>query len=186
MRIRVDPDHLREAARSLSEAANGLYALESRLLGAWNRLSAEEWEGAYRADVEARWWQARARLRTLADRADALARFLLERAARFEEADRAGMVALGQVADAFVQVQRAWALRFEALRPQARFPHALVERWLGLDGQQDRRVTAIVVPLAVRPLSSGVGIRPLRPIAPRWQGRVERAAELPGRRPRGS
>jgi len=97
-RIRVDPDCLRELARRFSETAGTLHALHGWLSGAWGRLGVGGWEGGHRGSVEPRWWQARTRLNALTEQAAALSRFLYDRAARFEEADHAGVAAVGQVA----------------------------------------------------------------------------------------
>ena len=135
-RIRVNPDDLREIARQFSQTADALYRLYEHLSAVWERLNADGWERAHRGLVEPQWWRARSRLNDLADQADELAGFLIERAARFEEADHIGVSAVEQMSVAFAEVQRDWAHWFRSLQPVLYFPHALARRVLRLGGRE--------------------------------------------------
>jgi len=176
-RIRVDPDHLRELARQLSAMASALRSLHGRLSEAWGQLNVGGWEGRHRGLVEPQWWQVRARLNVLADQADALSRFLYDLVARFEEADQAGMAAIGQMAGAFAVAQQTWSPWFRPLQSVLSFPQALVERLLRL-GEWVKQVPVTFV-ASLTGLLSGVfvGTRSLRPASPQWQERLDQAAE---------
>lgn len=176
-RIRVDPDDLRELAHRFSQTACAFRSLHGRLSTAWGRLNAGNWERAHRGLVEPQWWQARSRLNGLADQAETFSHFLVERAARFEEADHAGVAAVGQAAAAFAEVQQEWNRWFRPLQPVLNFPQALIGRTLRLGGRGIQIPIASVA--ALNGLEDGylMGTRDLRPISPQWQQRLEAAIE---------
>ena len=175
-RIRVDPDYLRELARRFSETTGALQALHGRLSGAWGQLGVGGWEGRHRGLVEPQWRQVRTRLNVLTEQAAALSRFLYDRAARFEEADQAGMAAVGQVAGAFAVAQQTWSRWFRPLQSVLSFPQDLVGRLLRLGGWVARAPVAFVA--SVGGLFTGLlaGTRFLRPVSPRWRTQLDEAA----------
>lgn len=174
-RIRVDPDHLRELAHRFYETADALQALRSRLSVAWERLDVGGWEGEHRNQVEPQWWQAQTRLNVLSEQAAALSHFLNERAARFEEADRAGMAAVGQVAGAFAAARQAWDRWFRPLQYVLRFPHDLVGRLLRLGGWVVQAPVAFVASVGGLSTALLAGIRSLRPVPPQWRAPLDQA-----------
>jgi len=174
--IRVDPDHLRELAHRFSETAGALQVLHDRLSGAWGQLGVGGWEGKHRSQVEPQWWQARTRLNALTDQAAALSRFLDDRAVRFEEADRAGAVSVGQVASAFAVAQQTWNRWFRPLQSVLSFPQDLAGRLLRLGGWVARAPVAFAA--SVGGLFAGffAGTRFLRPVSPQWRQQLDQAA----------
>jgi len=98
MRILVVPETLRAQAVQLRQAALRLEELQQQVQCAWARL---DWEVRGQAQVEALFTQARRQAIALQEEAERLARFVLERAAAFEEADAAGSASLAQTAAAF-------------------------------------------------------------------------------------
>lgn len=175
-RIRVYPDHLREVARQFSATAGALRSLHGRLSGAWGRLNTGGWEGRHRGQVEPQWWQARTRLNALTEQTAALSRFLYDRAARFEEADHAGVASVGRVAGAFAVARQAWSRWFRPLQSVLSFPQDLVGRLLRLGGSVAQAPVAFVA--SVGGLFTGLfaGTRSLQPVSLRWRTQLDEAA----------
>lgn len=89
MRIRVLPESLRDLAAQCQRAAQELNDLQTFLGRAWIEL---DWEVRQSQDLEQRVAQARRQALALAEEVGLLARFLLDRAAAFEEADQEGAI----------------------------------------------------------------------------------------------
>jgi len=177
MRIQVDTDYLWKVSRQIAGAANALRSLQKQLSAAWGQLNVVGWESVHRDQVEQEWRQAQTRLNGLADQAKAHSHFLAERAGRFEETDRAGLAAVGQMTVAFAKTQRKWSQWFRPRRAVLSFPKALAGRLLRLGGWEER----IPSPLVVKPSDLDdrlIGTRHLRPIPPQWRQSLEEATKM--------
>ena len=177
MRIRVDPDYLRETRRQISRSVAVLRSQREQLSTAWERLGVAGWEGRYRNQVEQEWRQAQSRASGLVEQAEALTRFLAERAARFEEADHTGLAVIGQMATVFAPIQQEWSQWFRP-RQLASPPQVLVGRLLRLGGENQP------LPICVTPGDLGkhlVGTRYLHPPLAQWRRSLEQVVET--RRP---
>jgi hypothetical protein len=84
MRIRADPERLRVVARELRMISDDLLRLAQRVGGAAGGL---DWETRQSLGVDGHAANARQQARLLADRAEAMSRWLAARARAFEEAD---------------------------------------------------------------------------------------------------
>lgn len=87
MRIRVLPESLRDLAIQCQRAAQELTDLEAFLRSAWMGL---DWEIRQNLDMEQQALRVRRQALALAEEANALSRFLLNRVSAFEQADREG------------------------------------------------------------------------------------------------
>lgn len=174
MRIRVDTDYLRETSRQISRVASTLRSLQERLSIAWGQLNVAAWEGTHRNPVEQEWRQAQSHAGSLVEQAETLAHFLVERADRFEEADRAGLVAVGQMAAAFAPIQQEWSQWFRPRR-FASLPQVLVGRLLRL-GEESQPLPICVTPGDFD--KQLVGTRYLRPTLPQWRQPLDKALEM--------
>jgi len=94
MRILVQPERLRQAAQELRRAQEGWQVQSARLRQVFGGL---DWETRQQLTVEAQVQQAVSLAESLAARAGEQAAFLEAAAARFEQADRQGAQAIGQV-----------------------------------------------------------------------------------------
>jgi len=94
MRILVQPERLRQAAQELRRAQESWQGQAARLRQVFSNL---DWETRQRLEVEGQVQQAVALAESLAARAGEKAAFLEAAAARFEQADRQGAQAIGQV-----------------------------------------------------------------------------------------
>jgi len=94
MRILVQPERLRQAAQELRRAQESWQGQAARLRQVFSNL---DWETRQRLEVEGQVQQAVSLAESLAARAGEKASFLEAAAARFEQADRQGAQAIGQV-----------------------------------------------------------------------------------------
>ncbi len=94
MRILVTPQRLLEPAGQFQQISAGLMDVENRCQGA---LTSLDWEARQRAGVEGEVQAAVRQACALAEQAEALARFLSERATAFQQADAEGAQDLGAV-----------------------------------------------------------------------------------------
>lgn len=128
-RIVVQPEHLRILASQCRRRADALRSVLGNLSGALGSL---DWHVREAANVEGAWQSARSRGYTLADQAEALARYLDRKAQAFEEADHVGAAQIGQVAGAFTVAQRQWSNWWQQRSAIFSFPQDLVSRVLRL------------------------------------------------------
>jgi len=176
MRIQVDTDYLQEMSCRISEFANVLPSLQKRLSAAWGQLNISEWEEVHRDQIEQEWWRAQTCLNSLVDQAKTLSLFLVERADRFEEADHAGVAAVGRAVALFAKTQQEWNRWFQPNRSILSFPQALAGRLLRLGGW-DKQIPFVFV---VTPSDLGnqlVGTCHLRSTPPQWCESLEEALE---------
>ncbi len=173
-RILVRPEYLREFGAQWQRTAGELQSIAGRLGGAIGSL---DWETRQQAGVEGMVNEARRRAGALAGQAEAFARYLASKAQAFEEADRAGVSAIGQVMGAFTEAWHQAAGWWQRLQPVLNFPRTLLNRVLSL-GQV---LLGTPVTWAVTFVSSAggllVGTRPLRPVSQEWRGRVDEAVQ---------
>jgi uncharacterized protein YukE len=107
VRIRVETNRLRDTSREVQQVSEQLRALDGRLGGAIGRL---DWQVRGQANIDGRSNDARSRARSLCSQAEELSRRLSGAAQAFEDADRAGVGAVGTVSQAFVSAQQGWML----------------------------------------------------------------------------
>ena len=93
-RITVIPEQLRSVSSQLGQTAHELRALEGRLN---NAISALDWEARQKAGIDSQVAQVRGRIRALAEQAEGLARFLVNKAEAFETADHQSADALDKI-----------------------------------------------------------------------------------------
>jgi surface antigen len=124
-RILVQPEHLRTLAAQSRRQADDLRSILGNLSGALGGL---DWQVRESAGIEGGWQSARGRGYSLAEQAEALARYLDRKAQAFDEADNAGAAQVGQVAGAFTVAQQQWSGWWQQRSAVFSFPQALVER----------------------------------------------------------
>jgi hypothetical protein len=107
MRIRVDPDQLRQVAQQMRNASNDLGNVSTRV---GNALSGMDFESRQKVGIESQVNQARNQANALASRASELARYLDDRARAFAEADGQGVKGLKQVSSVMIDLQQRWQL----------------------------------------------------------------------------
>lgn len=103
--VMVKPESLRVLGSQLQLVAGDVQAIEARLSSVMAGL---DWEVRSRAGVENQWYNARSLARSTAQRAEAMARFLIRKAQAFEDADRQGEGMVGQTGMVFVAAIREW------------------------------------------------------------------------------
>jgi hypothetical protein len=130
-RILVQPEHLRILADQCRRQADELRSLLAHLGSALGSL---DWQVYVAADVERAWQSARGRGYSLAEQAEALARYLDRKAQAFAEADGVGAAQVGQVAGAFAVAQQQWSTWWQQRSALFTFPQNLVEWLLRLGG----------------------------------------------------
>lgn len=174
-RILVTPESLRDFSAQWEREASALRVIANRLGSA---LSSLDWQVRYSANVEGEWNQARTLANNLADQADALARFLQDKAQTFDEVDRASATSIGQVLGAFTTQQQTsswyaqWPFSFLEHIQQAQFVVDLGN----LIGDAPR---VIAMPLiGIGGLVGGIfsGFRFLNPQSTQWSKPLETAA----------
>jgi hypothetical protein len=94
MRILVTPEKLRAMAQQFRSASTQLDSVGSRVSHAYSRIDAEARSAA---NVGGRVRQAQLRALSLANEAEAMARYLERKAQEFEEADRTGLAGLHSI-----------------------------------------------------------------------------------------
>jgi len=110
-RIVVKPEALRAFSAQLQQAANDLRAVGGRVGGAMGGL---DWEVRQKAGVDGQVNDARSRANALAGQAETLARYLVNKVQVFEEADRAGVIAISGVATTW----QSWQENYRAASPE--------------------------------------------------------------------
>jgi uncharacterized protein YukE len=169
-RIVVRPEDLRSLASRLDQSAQALDALAGRIGAAWGGL---DWEARQKSGLEGPVSQARSRANACAREAEALARFLKQKAERFEEADAAGSQGLNQIAHAIAPLLRnweAWMRRVKAM------PHTMEQRLKELLGLGSlARYTPLVLGTATAGLLGGLlaGVTTLLPGSAFWKDRFD-------------
>ena len=125
-RILVDPLDLKETASRFSRCAASLQSLGARLSSLWSNLEANSAQSLALSVVESDWLTARRQMQLLTEQSQELAHTLQLYAAKFEEADRAGVTSLAGVAAGFSKVAAASAGLWIPLQPMIRFPQAKI------------------------------------------------------------
>lgn len=169
-RIKVHPGYLRELGSQWQRAAGELQSIAGRLDGALGGL---DWETRQKVGVEGLVNDARRRANALAGQAEAFARYLAAKAQAFEEADRAGASAVGQVVGVFVAAQSQMADWWQRFQPVFSLPRVLIEHLLRLGGMLIQAPVAWITAVASGMAGLLVGIHPLRRIELEWQDRLK-------------
>lgn len=185
-RILVEPDRIQALSIRWQQRATELRDAVGRLSMAINRL---DWRVRQANGVESDWHIARQRAEVLASQAEEMARYLAQKAQAFEEADRAGAAAIGQVAGAFIAARQQWQEWWRQTQPALSFPQALVQRLLRLGGDFVCRLDVWTAgPLGIAAGLAGllVGHRSLLPTPPKWQKTLQEAAGRTGVAPAGT
>lgn len=91
VRILVVPERLYELSRQMSQAANDLRSLDGHL---GRVLGGMDWQVRQQANIEGQVQAARSQARALAERAEAMARYLSHKARLFGDADQQGAKAI--------------------------------------------------------------------------------------------
>ncbi|MGQ9468155.1 MAG: hypothetical protein ACUVSH_10945 [Anaerolineae bacterium] len=193
MRIQVTPDLLRATAVQIRQSLDRLEEVSITIRRAWDGL---DWEVRQEAALELQIVQAQRQAMALQEEGERLRRFLEERAAAFEEADREGVVRLGQTfhrwsaqtGDALSRSLRT-SLIFPAQRAQASLRPGTL---LGADLPLVRPTRVFIEPEERRALlhyGIDVAISKIGPLGllkdvldltrlPGWQARVDQAFQL--------
>lgn len=124
-RIVVQPEHLRSLAAQCRRQADELRSILGNLSSSLGGL---DWRVRESADVDGSWQSARGHGYSLAEQAEALARYLDRKAQEFDEADNTSAAQVGQVAGAFTIAQQQWNSWWQQSSAAFTFPKVLVER----------------------------------------------------------
>ena len=98
VRILVTPEQLFDLSRQMNLSAAQLRDLEGQLA---RSISVLDWQTRRQANIEGQVQSARQHARYLADRAEAMARFLNGRAQAFQEADQGGSQNISRISETF-------------------------------------------------------------------------------------
>lgn len=193
MRIQVTPDLLRATAAQIRQSLDRLDEVSITIRRAWDGLN---WEVRQEAALELQVVQAQRQAMALLEEGERLRRFLEERAAAFEEADREGVARLGQAfhrwseqAGGALPASLGTALLFPERRAQACLRPGTL---LGADLPPPRPTRVFIEPEERRALlhyGIDVAISKIGPLGllkdlldlarlPGWQVRMEQAFQL--------